>query len=205
MTRSRVGAGVPTGGQFDAGHHDEADVDLDDDTPHHLDAATYLAAHPGVAEHAKLVELDGTIWEPVHTVVVGCRDEYSIEAFKNGQCHALALALHERTAWPIVSVGPDECVYDEDCDPSGDSAGVCACQIHHLAIRRPDGWIVDIEGPRPEPDFIEGSTDPDNTLKPAPADRLDSILRNTDGTWRTPNLAVARAFVDVALTPYDPD
>ena len=36
---------------------------------------------------------------------VGVIDETALRAFRCGQCHALALALHELTGWPIKGLG----------------------------------------------------------------------------------------------------
>src|SRR4051794_37517203 len=56
-------------------------------------------------------------------------DEAARLAFLGGHCHSLALALHERTGWPLIAI-------DHRSD------GVCA----HVAVQRPDGKVVDIAG-----------------------------------------------------------
>lgn len=208
---ARQPRGVPVGGQFAKHEHAEVDISLTEGT----DVATLdrpelsatveriLADHPDEAIVGETVELEGTYYNPTLPVTAGVRDHDAVLAFKSGQCHALALAMHERTGWPIVSVGAEECCYDEDCPDDDDSDGVCSCQIQHLAVQRPDGHLVDIEGPKPEEDFMEAQGDPDWTIKPVPDDRLEDIVR-WDDSWRRPNVAVARTFVDEALTEYDP-
>lgn len=210
---ARQPKGIPAGGQFTAQAHAEVDINLTDagsstavlERPG-LSAAVQriLSDYPGEATHGEPAEIEGTYYNPTLPVTVGVRDEDAIRAFKSGQCHAIALALHERTGWPIVSVGDESCCYDEDCPDDDDSNGVCSCQIQHLAVRRPDRYLVDIEGPKPEDDFMEAQGDPEWTIKPVPDDRLEDLVR-WDDSWRRPNMAVARAFVDEALTEYDPE
>jgi len=55
-------------------------------------------------------------------------------AFTRGHCHALAVALHEATGWPIY-----EAYYDGHL-PDPDEAG------GHFAVKCPDGRIVDVMG-----------------------------------------------------------
>jgi len=53
--------------------------------------------------------------------------------FSAGQCHALAVALHEIIGWPIVGCwGP----YTSDRS------------THHIALEHPKGWTADIHGIR---------------------------------------------------------
>lgn len=158
-------------------------------------AVQFCSDHPGVTPADDEVALRGSMDDvPVR---VGVRDDNSSYVFKAGQCHALALALNERTGWPIVSVGPSECVCDEHDD---DSAGVCACQVSHLAVRSPDGDLVDIDGPVPEEDFLQAH-DPDNdSVRQLADDRLGKILYGDD-PWLPPDMATARGFVDVSLEP----
>lgn len=206
MVQPRHLAGTPAGGRFATRVHGPADVALDGagSTALPETAVRYLEAHPGEAPAGAVVEVAGTDWSGPHTVTVGVIDEHAVTAFRNGQCHALALAIAERTGWPIVAIGPNECCYDEDCVDAGDSSGLCFCQVQHLAVERPDGWLVDIEGPRPLEDFILASADPSideiHTLAP---DRLEDIVWRSEA-WRRPDVVVARGFVDAALV-YDPE
>jgi hypothetical protein len=190
------------GGRFAAEAHDEAGgVDLAE--PRSLIAARYLAAHQGTAEPGAAAVLEGTVWFPEHHVTVGVVDDAAHDAFRTGQCHALALALHERTGWPLVVIGPKECCYDEDCmDEETDSTGACGCQVTHIAVQRPDGQVVDIDGTVPVDDAILASDDPDmNELRPLSEDRLEEILGSSK--WRVPDLAVARGYVDAVLAIED--
>ncbi|GLY55197.1 hypothetical protein [Lentzea sp. NBRC 102530] len=60
------------------------------------------------------------------------------EVFEYGQCHALALALHARTGWPIVGLHSSKL---------GDTS--------HYLVRRPDGLLVDVRGTRTEQEVLE--------------------------------------------------
>lgn len=197
MDQRRHLAGTPAGGRFAEQTHSPADdVALDQGND---PAGPYLRLRPGTAAAGSTVTLEGNNWMPSHTVTVGVIDEAAVTAFRNGQCHALALAPHERTGWPIVASGPSECCYDEDCPDTNDSAGVCDCQVQHLAVERPDGYLVDIEGARPRDDFLLASADPDfDEVRPLAPDHLERILWDSQ-SWREPDVAAARGFVDAVL------
>jgi hypothetical protein len=68
-------------------------------------------------------------------VTPGVIDEHARELFLYAQCQMLALALHERTGWPLWVA--------EQQLPSGRWAWV------HVALQTPDGRWLDIDGPRP--------------------------------------------------------
>lgn len=64
--------------------------------------------------------------------------------FTRGQCHALALGIHELTGWAIVGA---EWYGECDC---------CGVDLpNHVAILMPDGRVLDCTGPmpaRPDPE-----------------------------------------------------
>src|SRR5438093_9317454 len=69
-------------------------------------------------------------------------DFESIEdVFENSYCHSLALALHERTGWPIVGL------YNQRLGTD------------HYLVRRPDGFLVDVHGARPESEVLDDWAD----------------------------------------------
>lgn len=162
-------------------------------------ADQFCADHPGVRPAGVGVILDGSVCSAV--VRVGERDQAAVDAYLAGQCHALALALHERTGWPLFSVGPSTCYCEAHDD---DSDGVCSCQVEHLAVRSPDGLLVDIYGPICEEDFLQERHPETDVLRPLTDDRLAAILYS-DAPWRPPDMATARGFVDVALKPLPDD
>ena len=64
---------------------------------------------------------------------IGIIDEAALRAFRRGQCHALALAIHELTGWPIKGIG----------SPYADSADSPAhCVVWSPKLRR----YIDIGG-----------------------------------------------------------
>jgi ribosomal protein L37AE/L43A len=60
------------------------------------------------------------------------------EVWDDGYDHALALALHERTGWPIVGL---------ECKNGG--------YVDHYLVRRPDGMLVDWQGAHTEDAVLE--------------------------------------------------
>lgn len=109
----------------------------------------------------------------------GVLDESSRLAYTQGQCHALALALHEATGWPIIGAE------DEELD-------VC-----HFFVRTPDGLLLD----------ITGAHEPEEALQlehmsfcPAPEYLAEQdpewvASLGEDPEWREPDLMTARSFV----------
>jgi hypothetical protein len=69
------------------------------------------------------------------------RDEHK---YMNGQCHALALALHALTDCPIIGVDYDGCggLFGEEFDDMGEPIP------HHVAVLTPDQLQLDIMGVR---------------------------------------------------------
>jgi hypothetical protein len=67
----------------------------------------------------------------------GVLDGYAKRAFKYGACAALAIALHDRTGWPIVAIT------DAHNVEAGKAGGGSAL---HWAIQAPTGQILDIDG-----------------------------------------------------------
>lgn len=55
--------------------------------------------------------------------------------YTNGECGLLARAMHEQTGWPIVGLGP----------VSGDES----ITVQHVAVRTPDGRLLDVTGVQP--------------------------------------------------------
>ena len=64
-------------------------------------------------------------------------DAATVYRYLNGQCHALALVIHERTGWPIV----------------GARSG--AWSVWHVAVRHPSGRLLDVEGLHTQAAFVE--------------------------------------------------
>lgn len=64
----------------------------------------------------------------------------TVEAFTCGDCWALAVEVRRLTGYPLVFVSP----YAEDHD-----ADLALFGWEHVAVRLPDGNILDVLGPQP--------------------------------------------------------
>lgn len=157
-------------------------------------AASLLARWRGTSPKGVLRNVPGTSWVGAIALTTGVIDDSSRKAFTNGQCHALALAVHERTGWPLMIVALDYCVEDWDsCVWEID--GLCSCQTYHVVVRDDAGRVWDINGPQ-DPATLLASYGEDVSLRWLAGDVLEHIAAH-DPTWRRPNLRVARSFVDV--------
>jgi hypothetical protein len=121
----------------------------------------------------ELMTLDGST-NRLYVVERGVRDQRALLAFREGQCHGLALALRRRTGWQLVAVEND---------------GVC----EHITVRHPGGHLVDILGGHP--DGLPGSEgiverDVDESY-------IDELVANRE--WAGPDLEAAEAWVEGVL------
>lgn len=156
--------------------------------------------------HVQVTELAG---EPTR-VTPGVLDEAAEFAFSHGQCHAFAQALHERTGWPIVAVGHDECNYNISCAQFEDDP--CDCQINHTGVRTPDGKFADVYGVgrlSGECRWVNENWDDDERVPvmiDLPPDRFGRVV-STDqrvraGGWIAPATDEARSMMDVWMAKY---
>jgi hypothetical protein len=102
-------------------------------------------------------------------------DDDAIETFTRGQCHALALALHEETKFPLVGLWSD-----------GWETRGTPC---HVVVRMPKGTLLDIAGPGAE-DRWEGTA---RKLSKA----VVEDLCNKD--YSTPRMDEARPYAKAVL------
>lgn len=110
-------------------------------------------------------------------VTPGVIDAAAHAAFSSGQCHALAVALHDQTGWPLRAIE------DDDTD------------IVHVYVETPDGAALDIAGVhRNRDEYVSawGSYD-------EPIDREQLLDLVDSGGWREPNLEAAASFVPTVL------
>ncbi|MEU1663611.1 hypothetical protein ABZ547_08345 [Streptomyces sparsogenes] len=100
-------------------------------------------------------------------ITPGIIDKTAVRAFKYGACGGLAIALHDATGWPIVSVGSYE----------GEAL--------HYMVRCPAGRLVDIEGAHTDDDVtLEYEPDADDgivTLADTSRDAVWSWYRDEQG------------------------
>ncbi|MFI5859300.1 hypothetical protein [Streptomyces parvulus] len=135
-------------------------------------------------------------WHKRLTVTTGQLDDAAREAFTSGQCHAMARALSEATGWPMAVLVEPECSYDPDQCSYGDVVeDVCACQLVHMVVLRPDGSLIDINGAH-APGAVPGATG----LIAVEADEALWRFVSSSPHWRRPALAVARTFVKPLLS-----
>ena len=106
----------------------------------------------------------------------GVLDERALAAFVGGQCHGLALAIHQRTDWPLVAVNneKDECI--------------------HICVRRPDGLLVDVTGSHAHDEMTA-----DGRRLRIPFDRTDVDALIERFGWAPPELEAAAAWVEAVL------
>lgn len=111
-------------------------------------------------------------------LIPGKIDSNAKWAFTAGQCHALALALHEQTGWQIVAI----------------KGGVFGGIPHVVCRRSTDNQLVDITGVIDPEQWGEETIDliPDDVLLKTP------ILRQCG--YLEPDIKAARCFVKPLLS-----
>jgi hypothetical protein len=109
-----------------------------------------------------------------YVVETGVIDDRALLGFTMGQCHAMALALREKTGGPIVGLVEKASPFD------------------HLLTRSDDGRLIDIGGAR-SPDLISSG----GQLTEVDVDTVRALT--TDHGWEVPQLDIARLFVSAVL------
>ena len=99
--------------------------------------------------------------------------------FTNGQCHGLAVALHELTGWPLFGLYrlPSYGWWDNRSKVTT-----------HVVVEHPTGAVVDINGLRPVR-FGEG-------MRPTTA---NALLGGPKKDWLKPNMVLARHFAQIVI------
>jgi hypothetical protein len=114
-----------------------------------------------------------THWDQ-YTVYPGIIDNEAIGAFTTGQCHALALEIHERTGWELCGFFG----YYEDDDSPG-----------HVGVCTPEGYVVDVQGIGAEVRW-KGKK-----IKPVSEEDVSNFVY-----YAKPQREAARLFVDAVLS-----
>ena len=113
----------------------------------------------------------------VYVVNPGVLDRRAIAGFTLGQCHGLALAVHERTGWPMVGA------YNGN--------GVC----QHVLVVDDQGRLVDITGARTRAQVLSA----DNVDHVQPIDRAQIDRLVADDGWALPDTAAAELWLDQVI------
>ena len=124
----------------------------------------------------------------------GLLDEVAFEAYKNGQCLALALAIHDQTGWPVRLLvrGKKQALQKVKMD-----------DLIHALVRAPDGYDVDIYGDN-EPEVLEEeATDlhgQHTWLEITERGAIDAWLVAHPAYAAGLDEAMAQTFVEIVLT-----
>lgn len=112
----------------------------------------------------------------------GVLDEAARIAFSCGQCHALALAVHEQTGWPL------EAFFEvAEWGPT--------LNIDHVCVRMPDGRLLDARGAWSQEVICENFYLEE--LRPVDANSVKA-LDHAHG-WRIADVETARSLVPALL------
>lgn len=108
------------------------------------------------------------------------------DIFRDGQCHALALALHEHKGWPIVGLWSSDTGIDE-----------------HYVAQAPDGRLVDITGARDVESMVGGGDWVGCEPRPVDAESLTGLVAR--GDMEEPVADLARAVLPQVLAKAERD
>jgi len=110
-------------------------------------------------------------------ITPGILDDAARFAFTAGHCHALALALHERTGWAILAMSGRHSLRPD---------------LQHVVVVMPDGRWLDIDGPQePEERYY---------FQELTAEEVANMGKIK--YWKDPETHIAREFVQPLLQQY---
>ena len=125
-------------------------------------------------------------------LTAGVLDREASYVFNAGQCLALAIALSERTGWPMyLRVGHGIV---------GRRRKACDYAIHAM-VQKPDGKLLDVDGIRDEGDWVPSGWEIEPVIIPA-AEARTTLKRYAAGMV-TQDVSVAEQFVDAVLERAD--
>lgn len=126
-----------------------------------------------------------------HTLIGGQLDVAARETFLCGQCHSLALAIHDRApdSWTLAALRSD--------------AGSDDDLVVHVAVRTDDGWLVDIDNVHDDQSMLDAHG---AAARIEPISRQEVVDLAINGDLPPLRLDLGHAFVDAALANagYDP-
>lgn len=129
-------------------------------------------------------------------MVPGVLDHAARDAFGRGACGALALALHEKTGWPLIAVTDSHNVAE------GRAGGGSAL---HYAVRTPEGLLLDVDGLHSTESLIERfSADADEGEAAAGVTTVADIREwYVEAQGEPIPISLARTFVAAVLELYN--
>lgn len=149
-----------------------------------------VRAEPGCSLPAPVAVMDSS--GEYLDVVPGQRSDAALHVYMNGQCLALAVAVSQRTGWPVLTrtieaEGPDEPPF-----------------LIHAYVQGPDGVLLDYTGGRDQ-EAEADSWDEDDDFELTPAHLAEGLLRNYEGFLGPQDSALAESFVDGVMEVYEAD
>lgn len=133
---------------------------------------------------------NNAFWDEDFLVEAGRLTEEAEHVFQNGHCHSLALAIHERTGWPLVGVHVDGWEVP-----------------HHVVVRHPTGYTFDVLGFGVEHRWADLHGEEEVELADLDVDYVRSACPDDSGerTYREPEVEIAALFVDAVLELIEED
>jgi hypothetical protein len=122
-----------------------------------------------------MIALEGT-HNRIFVLQPGILDDRALLAFTGSQCHGLALAMHRRTAWPMVAVD--------------NSSGECI----HICVRDPENRLVDVTGAHTDDEMARES-------KGAIRHASETFIHDLESRhgWVPADIDGCESFVDAVL------
>jgi hypothetical protein len=114
------------------------------------------------------------------------------KVFTNGQCHALALALHEEAGLPLVGFWTPQDTYNPENEDEGDW-NYRHSTPSHCGVRLPSGAVLDIDGPGAE---CRWSDSHQAEVYPV---TMDEMLSYEERDYLEPNIEAAKPFAKTLL------
>ncbi len=122
-----------------------------------------------------VIALEGT-HNRIFLLEKGILDDRALLAFTGSQCHALGLAMHLRTCWPLVAVD--------------NASGECI----HICVRDPEKRLVDVTGAHTDDEMARES-------KGAIRHVSETFIHDLESRhgWVPADIAGCESFVDAVL------
>lgn len=178
---------------FEDLYADESGDPADTSAPAEVPVITDPSYVPATGERVK-VETTSFGSRSDTTVTAGVLTPAAVHALMNGQCHALAAALHDETGWPILAVTT---VNHAEQLRTGRPFDLARDGAHHVVVAAPDG-ILDAKGHRTLEDLLADLPDGDEHHL-IPLTREQTLALGDGDYMVAPAVGVASTFVPTIL------